>query len=36
MEATIVIDMQNDFVYPEGALYVPSYEEQRNFRWLEI
>lgn len=30
MEATIVIDMQNDFVYPEGALYVPSFPEERE------
>lgn len=31
MEAIVVVDMQNDFVYPEGALYVPSYKEERNF-----
>ena len=32
MEAIIVVDMQNDFVYEDGSLYVPSYEDQRNFR----
>ena len=30
MEAIIVVDMQNDFVYEDGSLYVPSFPEERE------